>query len=49
MTILDDIADYKRQEIVIAKAKVPADEIEARARAASPPRGFRAALMRARA
>jgi len=49
MSILDDIAAYKRQEIVIAKAKVPLAEIEARAQAASPPRGFRAALARARA
>jgi indole-3-glycerol phosphate synthase len=49
MTILDDIADYKRGEIVAAKAKVPPDEIEERARAADAPRGFRAALMRARA
>ncbi len=49
MSILDDIAYYKRQEISAAKAKVSPDEIEACARAASPPRGFRAALMRARA
>ena len=49
MSILDDIAAYKRQEIVIAKAKVPLAEIEARAQGASPPRGFRAALARARA
>ena len=48
MTILDDIAAYKREEIAAAKAKVPPDEIEARARGADPPRGFRAALMRAR-
>ena len=49
MSILDDIAAYKRQEIVIAKAKVPPAEIEARAKAASPARGFRAALASARA
>ncbi len=49
MSILDDIAAYKRQEIIIAKAKVPPAEIEARAKAAPPVRGFRAALMRARA
>jgi len=48
MTILDDIADYKRGEIAAAKAKVPPDEIERRARAADAPRGFRAALMTAR-
>ena len=49
MSILDDIADYKRVEIAAAKAMTPPDEIEARARAASPARGFRAALLRARA
>jgi indole-3-glycerol phosphate synthase len=49
MTILDDIAGYKRREIAAAKAAVPPDEIEARARAADPPRGFRAALLTARA
>ena len=49
MTILDDIAAYKRREIAAAKAKIPPDEIEARARAADAPRGFRAALMAARA
>jgi indole-3-glycerol phosphate synthase len=49
MTILDDIAAYKRREIAAAKAKIPPDEIEARARAADAPRGFRAALLAARA
>ena len=49
MTILDDIADYKRREIAAAKAKVSPDGIEARARAAGAPRGFRAALLAARA
>ena len=49
MSILDDIAVYKRDEIAAAKASIPPDEIEARARAADPPRGFRAELMRARA
>jgi indole-3-glycerol phosphate synthase len=49
MSILDDIAAYKLQEIAAAKAKLPLAEIEARARAASPPRGFRAALVAARA
>ena len=49
MTILDDIAAYKRREIAAAKAKIQPDEIEARARAADAPRGFRAALLAARA
>jgi indole-3-glycerol phosphate synthase len=49
MTILDDIADYKRREIDAAKAHIPPAEIEARARAADAPRGFRAALLAARA
>jgi indole-3-glycerol phosphate synthase len=44
MTILDDIAEYKREEIAHAKARVPPAEIEARARAAEAPRGFRSAL-----
>ena len=49
MTILDDIADYKRREIAAAKAAVPPDDIEARAGKADAPRGFRAALLAARA
>ena len=49
MTILDDIAAYKRREIAAAKAAIPPDDIEARARAADAPRGFRAALLTARA
>jgi indole-3-glycerol phosphate synthase len=44
MTILDKIAVYKREEIARAKARVPQAEIERRAYATSPPRGFRAAL-----
>ncbi|HXM00866.1 MAG TPA: indole-3-glycerol phosphate synthase TrpC [Rhizomicrobium sp.] len=49
MTILDDIAVYKREEIAQAKARVPQAAIEQRALAADPPRGFRAALMARRA
>ncbi len=44
MTILDDIAVYKRREIAAAKARIPEAEIETRAHAAAPPRGFRANL-----
>ncbi len=49
MTILDDIAAYKREEIAAAKARLPYDRLDERAWAATPPRGFRAALMRAQA
>jgi indole-3-glycerol phosphate synthase len=45
MTVLDDIAIYKREEIARAKARVPQAAIERQALAADPPRGFRAALM----
>jgi indole-3-glycerol phosphate synthase len=48
MTILEDIAKYKREEIAAAKARVPQSDIEARARAASPVRGFRSALIKKR-
>ncbi|MBS0471352.1 MAG: indole-3-glycerol phosphate synthase TrpC [Proteobacteria bacterium] len=49
MTILDDIAVYKRQEVAEAKLRVSTSEIEAAARAAPAVRGFRAALERKRA
>ena len=44
MTILDKIAAYKREEIEAAKAKIPPDEMVARARDAAPVRGFLNAL-----
>ncbi|HXC57222.1 MAG TPA: indole-3-glycerol phosphate synthase TrpC [Rhizomicrobium sp.] len=44
MTILDEIAVYKRAEVAAAKARLPTAEIETAARAAGPVRGFRAAL-----
>ncbi len=48
MTILDDIAAYKLEEIARAKALIPADAIDRQAWAAEPPRGFRDALAKAR-
>jgi len=48
VTILDDIATYKRKEIARAKREVSESDIETCARNANPPRGFRAALMTAR-
>ncbi|HLZ76202.1 indole-3-glycerol phosphate synthase TrpC [Phenylobacterium sp.] len=45
--ILDRIAAYKREEVAQRKAVRPLREIEAAARDASEPRGFRAALERA--
>jgi indole-3-glycerol phosphate synthase len=44
--VLDRIATYKRADVAARKAAAPQSEIEARAAAASPPRGFRAALAR---
>ncbi len=44
MTILDKIVAYKRDEITAAKKAIPPKEIEARAKAADPVRGFLAAL-----
>jgi len=45
MTILDDIAKYKRDEIAAAKAKVPEAIMDERAWTNSAPRGFRDALV----
>jgi indole-3-glycerol phosphate synthase len=49
MTILDDIAVYKREEVATAKLRVPLAGLEDAARAAPLVRGFRAALERKRA
>ena len=46
-TVLDRIRDYKLAEVAARKAARPWAEVEAAARAASPPRGFAAALDRA--
>src|SRR6056297_3730338 len=43
-TVLDRIKAYKLEEIAAAKARKPLSEVETDARAASPVRGFRAAL-----
>jgi indole-3-glycerol phosphate synthase len=45
VTILDDIAAYKREEIAQAKARTSPAELQRRARDAEAPRGFRRALM----
>jgi indole-3-glycerol phosphate synthase len=44
--VLARIEAYKRQEIAAAKAACPLDEMKRRAREASPPRGFAAAIER---
>lgn len=43
-TILDKIAAYKREEVAKAKSLLPLSALEARAKAASPVRGFARAL-----
>lgn len=43
-TILDKIAAYKREEVAKAKTELPLSELEARAKAAPPVRGFAKAL-----
>jgi len=48
MSILDDIAAYKREEVALAKTRITEKEIDERAWAVEAPRGFRAALERAR-
>lgn len=49
MTILDDIKAYKLEEVAAARAAQTEGELEAAARAATPPRGFAEALRRASA
>ncbi|HYC99286.1 indole-3-glycerol phosphate synthase TrpC [Brevundimonas sp.] len=44
--VLERIAAYKREDVAARKAALSQDVVEARAREASPPRGFRAALER---
>ncbi len=46
--ILASIADYKRREVAERRARLTTAEVEARAAAMDGPRGFRAALRRAR-
>ena len=46
MTILDDIIAYKKREVASAKANTPLAALEALAKDASVPRGFRTALAR---
>jgi len=48
MTVLDDIAKYKLEEIALAKARISNAALDEKAWAVSPPRGFRTALERAR-
>lgn len=43
-TILDKIANYKREEVAAAKSKIDLDEIRMHAADASPVRGFKSAL-----
>ncbi|HSZ11827.1 MAG TPA: indole-3-glycerol phosphate synthase TrpC [Rhizomicrobium sp.] len=45
MSVLDNIAHYKRREIAEAKEKLPLSDLETLARMAPTPRGFRNALM----
>ena len=48
MSILDDIAKYKREEVAAAKAREPEKALDDRAWKAEAPRGFRKALETAR-
>ena len=44
MNVLERIMAVKRAEIAAAKNSIPMEQLEARARAASPPREFVAAI-----
>ncbi|HEX3653296.1 MAG TPA: indole-3-glycerol phosphate synthase TrpC [Rhizomicrobium sp.] len=48
MTILDNIAAYKRQEVEAAKRRAPLDELERQIAGIEPPRGFRVRLQQKR-
>ena len=48
MTILDDIAVYKREEVAAAKVRTPLGALDEKSRTQSPPRGFRKALLERR-
>ncbi len=48
MSVLENIARYKRDEVAAAKALKPLRQIMAEAKAAPPPRGFKAALQESR-
>jgi len=47
MTVLSEIAAYKKEEVARAKARLPFAELEREARSAEAPRGFLAALRKA--
>ena len=47
LTVLDKIKAYKLEEVAAAKARIPLAEVEEAAKAASAPRGFASALVRA--
>ena len=49
MSILSKIMAYKREEVAAAKLAVPLADVEGQARDLDSPRGFRAALSKAKA
>ena len=46
VTILEKIAEYKRDEVTVAKKRFPLSSIEEAAKKASPARGFAHALLK---